>query len=79
MTSGRRRASHLITPSHTGLSAPPSPAHAFHEENALEFDAEWQADEERVDRLLKDAGRFVGALKAWKKACKRGRKRGQPS
>ena len=38
----------------------------------MEFELEWQADEERVDRLLKDAGRYVSALKAWKKACKTG-------
>ena len=38
----------------------------------MEFEEEWQADEERVDRLLKDAGRYVSALKAWKKACKTG-------
>lgn len=36
------------------------------------FDEEWQADDERVDRLLKDATRYVSSLKAWKKACQTG-------
>ena len=38
----------------------------------MDFEDEWQADEERVDRLLKEAGRYVSALKAWKKACQTG-------
>lgn len=31
-----------------------------------------QEHEERVDTLLKSAGKYVGALKAWKKACQVG-------
>jgi hypothetical protein len=38
----------------------------------VEFEVAWQADEERVDALLKEANRYVGALKAWKKACQIG-------
>jgi hypothetical protein len=42
------------------------------EEDEVDFEAEWQADEERVGALLKDANRYVSALKAWKKACATG-------
>jgi len=35
----------------------------------LDFEAEWQAEEERVDGLLKEANRYVSSLKAWKRAC----------
>lgn len=31
-----------------------------------------QEQEQRVDALLKDAGKYAGALKAWKKACQTG-------
>jgi hypothetical protein len=38
----------------------------------LNIEAEWQVDEERADGLIKAANRYVGALKAWKKACQTG-------
>ena len=38
----------------------------------MSFEAEWQAEEARVDALIKEANRYVGALKGWKKACQIG-------
>jgi len=38
----------------------------------LEFEEEWQAEEARVDALLKEANRYLSALKAWKKASQTG-------
>jgi hypothetical protein len=40
--------------------------------SGLNIEGEWQADEERAEGLLKAANRYVGALKAWKKACQMG-------
>jgi hypothetical protein len=41
----------------------------FNKEDELDFEEEWQAEEERVDGLLKEANRYVSALKGWKRAC----------
>src|SRR5579872_5847746 len=42
------------------------------EERSLNLVQSLQEHEERVDALLKTANRYVGALKAWKKACQTG-------
>lgn len=38
----------------------------------MNLESALQAHEEQVDALLKSANRYVGALKAWKKACQTG-------
>ena len=38
----------------------------------MELEKALQEHEEQVDTLLKNATKYVGALKAWKKACQLG-------
>ena len=38
----------------------------------MEFEEQWQQEEERVDALLKNANRYVSTLKSWKKSCATG-------